>query len=411
MNDKKSIHRQQYRKRQQGLSLVELMIAMTLGLFLIWGVLQSFLTSRQVYDMQQALSRIQENTRMAQEFIAFDIRSAGDYGCASGDNFLLGAADVRNAGTCTAGPPYLGTTGINMITATTSVDDDFKYAVYGFDNVVNGALAIGAATGTLNPVPKAGTDVLMVHVAEEIGTLKDPIPNVIGPPAILPPTLAGSIASLTLLVKQPTKALLATDRIAVSDCATTKIFGINAAAIDSEAIALNGNYCSAAAFQAGASVRKLSTVYYYVSGSSLYRAVGNATVTGAAVELLTGVDDMQLEFGIDNAGNADGVIDIYKPANDLTGAAPATAAAWENAWNGWDWVDEVAPTADHIDYSLVRAVRYSLLMNANTPNLLADPQQLLFNNQVLVGGVVGPGGDKSLRQVVTSTVGIRSKMK
>ena len=51
--------------RQSGLSLVELMIAITLSLLLIAGVLQIFLSSKQTYSTNNALSRVQESGRFA----------------------------------------------------------------------------------------------------------------------------------------------------------------------------------------------------------------------------------------------------------------------------------------------------------------------------------------------------------
>ena len=59
------------------------MIAMLLGIFLIGGVVQIFLSSKQTYRMQENLSRIQENGRFAMDFIAQDIRMAGSLGCNS----------------------------------------------------------------------------------------------------------------------------------------------------------------------------------------------------------------------------------------------------------------------------------------------------------------------------------------
>jgi type IV pilus assembly protein PilW len=139
---------------------------------------------------------------------------------------------------------------------------------------------------------------------------------------------------------------------------------------------------------------------------SLYRQNGDFAVTGvAAEEMMEGVEDMQLTFGIDNVGNADGIIDIYKAANDLAGAAPNTAALWSSAWNSWDYVTLVLPAVSHNEYSLVRAVRYSLLMRTESDNLLRTPQQLSYNGAIFVSP------DKRLRQVFTGTVGIRSQFR
>jgi len=67
--------------KQSGLSLVELMVAVTIGLVLLTGVLQIYLGSKQTYRMQDALSRLQENGRIAIEMLQRDIRPAGFMGC------------------------------------------------------------------------------------------------------------------------------------------------------------------------------------------------------------------------------------------------------------------------------------------------------------------------------------------
>lgn len=76
--------------RQQGLSLVELLIAMTLSLLLMGGVMQVFLASKQTYSANTALSRVQESGRFAMEFLTSDIRNAGYKGeCITPLNNLL----------------------------------------------------------------------------------------------------------------------------------------------------------------------------------------------------------------------------------------------------------------------------------------------------------------------------------
>ncbi|MCK5191400.1 MAG: prepilin-type N-terminal cleavage/methylation domain-containing protein, partial [Methylococcales bacterium] len=46
-----------FKKRQQGMTLVEIMIALVLGAFLLGGVMQIFLSSKQTYQMQDGMSR------------------------------------------------------------------------------------------------------------------------------------------------------------------------------------------------------------------------------------------------------------------------------------------------------------------------------------------------------------------
>lgn len=65
------------RNRQRGLSLVELLVAMVLGLLLTAGALEMMLSSRNLYRTTDSLSRIQENGRFALDFLNRGINMAG----------------------------------------------------------------------------------------------------------------------------------------------------------------------------------------------------------------------------------------------------------------------------------------------------------------------------------------------
>jgi type IV pilus assembly protein PilW len=62
---------------QHGLTLVEILVALVLSLLLIAGVIQLFIGSKQTYRFYDALSRLQENGRLALDAMAMDIRMAG----------------------------------------------------------------------------------------------------------------------------------------------------------------------------------------------------------------------------------------------------------------------------------------------------------------------------------------------
>ena len=66
---------------QQGFSLVELMISITLGLLLLLGVIQIFDSTRQANRVNDAVGQLQENGRIALELLSRDIREAGNVGC------------------------------------------------------------------------------------------------------------------------------------------------------------------------------------------------------------------------------------------------------------------------------------------------------------------------------------------
>ncbi|MCB1759218.1 MAG: PilW family protein [Gammaproteobacteria bacterium] len=67
--------------RMAGFGLVEILIAMVLGLVLTIGMINVFLSSKQAYRTQDALSVIQENGRYVMEVLSRTIRMAGYQGC------------------------------------------------------------------------------------------------------------------------------------------------------------------------------------------------------------------------------------------------------------------------------------------------------------------------------------------
>lgn len=69
------------RAASRGFTLIELMVAMLLGLIVIAGVVSVFLANQQVYRTNGALDEVQNETRTAFELMSRDIRSAGMTGC------------------------------------------------------------------------------------------------------------------------------------------------------------------------------------------------------------------------------------------------------------------------------------------------------------------------------------------
>ncbi len=65
----------------RGISLVELLIAMTLGLLLTSGMFAVFAGNKRSSDLNSAMADIQENARFALDNLASDIRMSGFQGC------------------------------------------------------------------------------------------------------------------------------------------------------------------------------------------------------------------------------------------------------------------------------------------------------------------------------------------
>ncbi len=68
----------------KGLSLIELMVSLIIGLLVVGSAIAIFISNSQTYTATENVGRIQENMRTSYELIARDIREAGSSACAKG---------------------------------------------------------------------------------------------------------------------------------------------------------------------------------------------------------------------------------------------------------------------------------------------------------------------------------------
>jgi type IV pilus assembly protein PilW len=67
-------------RTQRGFSVIELMVASTVGLLIVAAVLGLFISNRKVYSETELQAELQENSRFALEYLLNDLRHAGFYG-------------------------------------------------------------------------------------------------------------------------------------------------------------------------------------------------------------------------------------------------------------------------------------------------------------------------------------------
>lgn len=81
------------RRVEAGFSLIEMMVAMVLGLLVLGAAIAVFQSNQKTYRANEGLSRIQENARVAYEMITRDIRSVGSSAC-SDEAMVMGTDDT-----------------------------------------------------------------------------------------------------------------------------------------------------------------------------------------------------------------------------------------------------------------------------------------------------------------------------
>ena len=71
------------KRRSQGFGLIEIMVALALGLVVSFGVVQIFIAARTTFASQNSAARMQEDARFVLSKMIQELRMTGMYGCLS----------------------------------------------------------------------------------------------------------------------------------------------------------------------------------------------------------------------------------------------------------------------------------------------------------------------------------------
>ena len=375
------------KRRQYGLSLIELMIAMALGLLVMAAVIQLFIGSRQTYSATEAVARVQENGRFGLEFIKPVVREANNSGFCAGNLNVTNHLDIPDSDA------------MNLLNTNWTING-WEYQGSGFrDNGItltnltpsndlsnwNGASELpDELEGRIVP----GSDVLMIRRLERVADLtgdgvNNPQQNNIG-------TNAGSdgtgIPQCTLIL--------------VTNCASGADFFQKVNNASSSNLG-HGSGCNSPGNQTGNSAPDWSTSYsddmqvfiprqtfFYIGFNAdrgepgLYRLdMSRGTANLVFEELVEGVETMQVIYGISYPA------DWPTPGNG-------------QSVNEWRMADEIT------NWDLVIAIRIAILVRS--PDGIGTRGMVRTFN--LTGTDVTTPTDARLREVFTSTVALRNRL-
>jgi type IV pilus assembly protein PilW len=258
--------------RQLGLSLVELMIAITLGLVLMAGVVQMFVSSKTVYTTQQNLTRIQETGRLAIEFLSRDLRMAGNMGCFREDT-------VNKTKTLD-----------NSSLAINGLYGNFKEFVRGYSSE---SILSAAQKTYIGKTTKTNTNLLTVRYA-------NPVPRIIN--ATNTNTTLQTYTSDQVDATNCVDGLCVGEAAVVSTCFKARLFKVSALSssgsnltvshADDWAIASSpGN-----SYSSGELLRMNAATYFIADGVSGAPALWLKLNEKPAVEILEGVESVVYKF-------------------------------------------------------------------------------------------------------------------
>lgn len=285
-------------QQSNGFTMVELMVAMTISLLLMAGVVQIFSGSKMSYIMQEGNSRLQENARFALGRLSHDINAAGYLGC------LDSANPVR---------PF-----------TNDLSDRTAASGYDFATPLFGSEGTGAN----------GSDTISISRAS--ATTSIPLTAPMDEP----------ISDLQLdATDRAYQALEQFDILVVGDCGAASVFMITNDPTTSGGVL---QHVSGVPATSGPNLGQsnftgdLGTVYgadlasvagAYRVGTSTYLLCNSTSGTGTSLflnacgnpanELVEGVQDMQFDYGVDS--------DTVAGANEYLDAGQVAAAGqWNN---------------------------------------------------------------------------------
>lgn len=374
--------------KQSGLTLLELLISMTVGMMLITGIIQLMANNKQHYLFQSELARMQENGRYALSVLRQELQMAGASGCSASSqvNNLLdtdptsGYSDtLYNLSQPVGGWEYIEAGFETAPGDAFTLTDVLSGAVNNWDN---GSAASSALDTSLNNKVYKSSDVLVVKRAE-------PALDLTNTTAFTFPTTTTSF-SVSENVDDG-------QIVVISDCSGADLFRNCAATTPNQVARSNctgtpnndtglplGHSYEVLAANEDATISPVSINSYYVGSGqdntpTLYRKNFSKGAPLNAEPLVEGIESMQILYGVDTSG--DSVPNQYVTAAGL-GAVLGTDTY-----------------ADH-----VVTVRISLLLRS-----VEEIEEVVNSDSLLMAeATINSGADRYLRKAVSTTVQLRN---
>jgi len=345
-------------KRQDGFSLVGVMVALVVSLILMLAVYGVYMASTKAYDLERGRAQVQDNGRFAMALLDPMLRMAGYTGC-GGHNAKV----------------------TNVLNNASTFNYDFSKGVQGYGyNASNGGWtpAEPSVLSSLSRPPVTGSDIIAITAIKENGQY-------------ITSDMPRTSADLKVNPVNPPKVHVG-EIMVISDCSSASIFQVTNYTTSNGNVVHNagGSYTPGnatknlgSAFHAGAHLQKIVHVTYFIASRSgatncdandcgLYRYSG-----GSETELVGGVENMQLRYGVDTSG--DQVPNRYVDASAVT-----------------DWHRVVSMELALLAYSRTKAL----------PNTSVSPSRMKLLDQY-----VNVPSDRRLRRVFTGFIAIRNREK
>ncbi len=384
----------------RGLSLVELMVALVLGMLVIAGVLQLFGGSKLAYQSNQALARVQENGRFSMEILKREMREAGTHGfCAAqlnvNNHLRSGCANhvdsIFDANRAIVGWEYVGT---GRGESFDDIEEESDLSPAGQPRGAWRSTFLDAGAVLQIDLPEflanrvvPGSDVIVMRRLV-------PVPGVTG--ATPPPPNNPNSASINL---SGNHGLEQNEIILVTNCTTGADLFQNRSNANANVLSSGTGNCSnpgpgndnsvnwSTSYDDTMQIFRVQIIAYYVGYNAargepgLYRATlsrGTADANVVHEELVEGVETMQLLYGY---------------------SRPADQGGDGQTVNDWLAANEVP------NWDFIISVRMALVVRSSETDG-GDRQRATFD---LVSTTFQSPDDRRLRQQFSATLSLRNR--
>jgi len=326
--------------RQNGISLVEILVALVISLFLLAGIVQVYTGNRATFSFTSALAEIQENGRFALDAMSQDLRLIGDWGCVTFDD-----TDTSNFNDNLPGMAgYVAN--LHDFLGEEAIEGTEGGGLNGSDSLT----LRGGKPGQANVQADVGTSAFAGAGAARLFTSK--IRSIGGGDIIL----VARCGANDLLIPAEADILQVTSIDNTNPLQTQINLGSN----------------KSQQYENDAVVIELQTVTYSIAAGASGEPALWRSEFGVAQELVEGVEEMQVLYGIDS--DSDRFPNQYVTANNVP------------------------------DFDDVVSLRIALLVRSIDDFVTEDPQTYTFN------GVTTTPADRRIRQVFSTTIALRNRI-
>lgn len=370
--------------RERGFALIEIMIAITIAVLLSLGMVEVFSAQRAAFSANEALARVQENSRFALGFLERDLRMTGNMTCLN-DLGFRGRLYNHLSPNVPANAPWL-----YRVDQALQVYE-FVGTAPGSDYAITDPRVAPAAAAWNPPLPPAlgiggealdGSDVIVMRYMSAEQTVL---------------TGVGLQAASGTISVADASFIEAGGIYAMTDCRNFSVFQAHdSSSVGQGGLNQVGWSAQESAYGPDVPVYRYRFVAYYVAmgadgGPALFRRSLDDSGNLVSEEMVAGVESLQTVLGADTAlRNSGDRPSTYFTATEISDGGPA--------WSAGSLIDE--------RWSSVVTVRFGLLLRNEGRAAVAPAKPL----HVADTRMAAPD-DGRLRHVYESQVALRNRIR